>query len=96
LEHHFDGYLMNKIPLIRKLDWRSLVTFKGTWGTISDKNLAANIPLRSPTDIPYMEAGIGMENIFKILQVHATWRLNYLDNPEASNFMVQAGVYFAF
>ena len=106
LEHHFDGYLMNKIPLIRKLDWRSLVTFKGTWGTISDKNLAANVlntsdvggtvPLRSPTDIPYMEAGIGMENIFKILQVHATWRLNYLDNPEASNFMVQAGVYFAF
>lgn len=106
LEHHFDGFVMNKIPLIRKLDWRSLVTFKGSWGTISDENLAANIlntsdvggtiPLRSPTAIPYMEAGVGIENIFKVLQIHATWRLNYLDNPEASRFMLQGGFYFAF
>ncbi len=107
LEHHFDGYLLNKIPLMRKLDWRSLVTFKGTWGTLSNENFTANsnntsdvkertIPIRSPNDVPYMEAGVGIENIFKILQVHAIWRLNYLDNPEASRFMVQAGMYFAF
>ena len=106
LEHHFDGFLLNKVPLIRQLDWRSLVTFKGTWGTLSDKNLAANalnssdvggtIPIRSLENLPYMEAGVGVENIFKILQVHAIWRLNYLDNPEASRFMIQAGMYFAF
>lgn len=106
LEHHFDGFFLNKIPLIRKLDWREFATFKSTWGTISDENLAANalntsdvggtIPLRSPSTVPYMEAGIGIENIFKVFQIHAIWRLNYLDNPEASRFMLQGGFYFAF
>ncbi len=106
LEHHFDGYFLNKIPLMKKLDWRSLVTFSGVIGNISDENYVANalntsdaggtIPLRSPTDIPYMEAGVGIENIFKVFQVHAIWRLNYLDNPEAQRFMLQGGFYFAF
>jgi hypothetical protein len=106
LEHHFDGFFLNKIPLIRKLDWRSLATFKGSWGTISDENMAANalntsdvggtIPLRSLSTIPYMEAGVGIENILKVFQIHAIWRLNYLDNPEASRFMLQGGFSFSF
>lgn len=104
--HHFDGYFLNKIPLIRKLDWRSMAHFRGVWGTLTDANKTANalntsdvggtIPFRSPFPAPYMEAGVGIENIFKVLHVQAIWRLNYLDNPEAYHFMVQAGIYFNF
>ena len=106
VEHHFNGLIFNKIPLIRKLKWRSLVHFRGVYGTLTDANAEANrfntsdvagtIPFRAPSPIPYMEAGLGIENIFKILQIQASWRLNYLDNPEASAFIVQGGIYFNF
>ena len=104
--HHFEGFFLNKIPLLKKLDWRSLVHFRGVWGTLSAANQAANslnssdvggvMEFRSPYPLPYMEAGVGIENIFKVFHIEASWRLSYMDNPEAYNFMLQGGVYFYF
>ena len=102
-------FLFNKIPLIRKLDFRAVALFKAVIGTISGKNAAANrlnafaVPsiesysgFRTPENGPYMEAGFGIENILKVFRVDALWRLRYLDNPEASRFAVRAGVSFYF
>ena len=30
---------------------------------------------------PYMEASVGIENIFKFMRLDYVWRLNYRDNP---------------
>ena len=30
----------------------------------------------------YMEASVGIENIFKFLRLDYVWRLNYRDNPD--------------
>ena len=30
---------------------------------------------------PYMEASVGIENIFKFMRLDYVWRLNYCDNP---------------
>jgi len=30
---------------------------------------------------PYLEAGVGVENIFKILRIDYVWRLTYLNHP---------------
>ena len=109
LEHHFDGFLLNKVPLLRKLDFRTYATFKGVMGAITDDNRAANsLNLFEPTEVdtyagfrapnkrPYMEASIGIENILKVFQIEALWRLTYLDNPQAAQFGVRAGVAFYF
>ena len=110
LEHHFDGFFFNKVPLFRKLGFRAVASFKAVSGSISSENKEANQlnlfnPLetsgiysgvRAPSNGPYMEGGVGIENILKVLRVDALWRLSYLDNPEASRFAVVAGVYLYF
>lgn len=109
LEHHFDGFFLNHIPLLRKLKFRSYATFKAVMGTMSSANRKANrlnafVPttentypgFRTPNERPYMEASVGIENILKVFQVEAVWRLSYLDNPQARRFGIRAGVAFYF
>lgn len=94
-EHYFYGYFMNRIPLIRKLKLREVVTFKAYYGSLADKhnpNLNSNL-IQFPTDQdgnpttfllgkePYMEASIGFSNIFRILRFDVVQRINYLDLP---------------
>ncbi|MCB0549617.1 MAG: carboxypeptidase-like regulatory domain-containing protein, partial [Phaeodactylibacter sp.] len=94
---------------LRKLNFRSYATFKGVIGTISDKNKDANrlnafVPtaidtyagFRTPSKRPYMEASVGIENILKVFQVELSWRLSYLDNPQARRFGLRFGVAFYF
>lgn len=102
LTHSFYGFFLNKIPLIQKLKLREVATFKMVYGSLSDNNYATNNYLKetepffigntAPNKTPYMEAGIGVENIFKLLRVDAIWRLTYRDNPLAPNFGVRLGV----
>jgi hypothetical protein len=41
---------------------------------------------------PYMEAGVGIGNIFKLIRVDAIKRFNYLDHPGVSMY----GLRFSF
>ena len=92
LEQHFEGLLWNQIPVLRKLKWKEVLTARMAWGTLSDANLQMNnvlVPqvdgtlfsqnIQAPSKIPYLEAGAGLYNIFKVLRVDAIWRLNYHD-----------------
>lgn len=45
---------------------------------------------------PYMEAGFGIGNIFKVFRIDVTRRLNYLDNPNTSKWRVQGEIQFDF
>jgi hypothetical protein len=96
--HHFEGLFLNKIPLMRKLKWREQFQIRGVVGSLSPKNLMyAALPEGSYTlTKPYLEAGAGLENIFKIFRVDAIWRLSYRDHPRASNFGVFVSLQFDF
>ncbi len=37
-EQRFEGFFLNHIPLMRRLDWREHVGFKATYGTLSEKS----------------------------------------------------------
>lgn len=92
MEHHFQGFFLNKIPLLRKLKWREVVSAHGLIGSINDINRQAMIFPFGLNDVrePYYEASAGVENIFKFLRVDAMWRLNHLDHPDVSPFGIRA------
>ena len=83
LDQHFEGLLFNSIPGIRKLNLRLVGTANILYGELSKNARAANdnsFELGSIHE-PYMEAGYGVENIFKFLRVDFIHRLTYRDQP---------------
>ncbi|MEE4196435.1 MAG: DUF5686 family protein [Bacteroidales bacterium] len=97
-EHHFQGFFLNKIPLMRKLKWREVVSGKALIGSLSNRHEEImDFPkgLYQVND-PYLEAGVGIENIFKIFRVDAWWRLSYLDHENIERFGLRATVQIIF
>jgi hypothetical protein len=108
--HYFNGFFFNKIPLLKILKWREVVTLKVLYGNITDNNNPSlhedlfELPqdeFGNPTSFslkarPYMEASVGVANMFKILRVDFIKRLNYLENPHVSSFGIRVRAKFDF
>lgn len=107
-EHHFNGWLLGRIPLIKKLKWREVFVCKGVWGTLTERN-NGSLPnteacLLFPegmgsVDKPYIEMGFGVENIFRLLRVDCIWRLTHretMPGQDIQNFAVNMSVRLKF
>ena len=99
LQHNFNGRLFSRIPFLRKLNLREIISFRTAWGEISDENKllnASGLLYEAPDKNMYYEYGIGIGNIFKIFRVDFNFRGNYLDRPSARKFGVTGtfGFYF--
>lgn len=106
VEHYMEGWLLAKIPLVKKLKLREFWKFKIMASSLSDKNNPAlnpddemlfALPKNSYVmNKPYMEASFGIYNIFKLLQVEFVRRLSYLDNSYADKWGFRFGMRVGF
>ncbi|MGI4869918.1 MAG: DUF5686 family protein [Janthinobacterium lividum] len=102
LDQHFEGIILNAIPGIRRFNWRLVATANALYGGLTEANKNQPTPpgatltkLNTLTrDTPYIEAGYGIENIFKFVRVDFIHRLTYRDLPGANNFGVKFGAQF--
>ncbi|MDO5607880.1 MAG: DUF5686 family protein, partial [Capnocytophaga sp.] len=99
-EHHFNGFIMNRIPLVKKTRIRSLVFARFAYGTISSKNTRAslsNVVYNAPESL-YWEYGFGFENIglgnFRFIRLDFIWRSDFNDVNGVRNpkFGVRVGI----
>lgn len=106
LSYFMNGALFNRIPLVNKLKLREVFTFKGFVGNLSKKNNPEyntdlyQFPYGSGTSAmgrkPYMEIGVGIDNILTILRVDYVWRLTYRDRPGIDKSGLRVSAHFSF
>ena len=108
IDHYFNGFIFNKIPLIKKLKWREVITGKFLMGGLRSENNPDRTPdqLKFPVTEgvtstfslsgPYIELSAGIANIFKLLRVDVVKRLSYLDHPNVPQWGIRGRIKFDF
>ncbi len=48
------------------------------------------------TSTPYMDAGVGIDNIFKVLRIDYVWRLTYRHVEDLKRGRVRVAIHFTF
>lgn len=106
LNYNLNGLIFNRIPGIKKLKLREVITFKGFAGHLTRKNNPEyndnlfRFPEGSNTrpmgNTPYMEVGVGIDNILTFLRLDYIWRITYRDTPGAPNSGLRFSFHFAF
>jgi hypothetical protein len=103
IDHSFNGFFFNKIPLLRRLKWREAFSVKALYGSIRNENDPALHPslFAFPTDEqefpatfslqrgPYVEGSLGVANIFKLFRIDLVKRFTYLNNPNVAEWGIR-------
>ncbi|HEX2936136.1 MAG TPA: DUF5686 family protein, partial [Bacteroidales bacterium] len=110
VDHCFNGFFFNKIPLMKKLKFREVASFKAIYGSVDEqnKNGADGSLFQFPVDAngtpvtyslekkPYIEASVGISNIFKFFRIDVVKRLTYLNNPNVASIGLRMRFKFDF
>lgn len=101
-----NGAIFNRLPLIKYLKLREAFSFRGLYGKLKDSNNPANnlellrfpdMNNSSPMDkTPYMEMGVGIDNILTCLRVDYVWRLTYMNRTNIDRRGLRIQLHFTF
>lgn len=110
IDHQLEGFILNKIPLVKRLKLRELWGVKMFRGRLTDANnpyLSSGV-VHFDTDKegnklthvmgnqPYWEGKVGLDNIFRVFRVEYIRRLNYLDLPNVNKDTYRVSVHLNF
>lgn len=102
--HNFGGFFFNRIPIMKYFKLREVMTCKVLYGGLDKMNTPDNENglLKFPVDElgntlshslekqPYVEASVGIDNIFRFFRVDYVRRLTYLSNPHITRWGLRA------
>jgi len=105
-----NGKILNRIPLINKLNLREVIGFRMLWGELTDKNnpfikenAGSHYIMHFPEgsnvmnhNRPYCELVIGIHNILKFFHVEYVRRLNYNELPTSPKWGMRYVIAFSF
>ena len=102
--YYLKGWILNRIPGIKWLRLREVLSFNMIYGGLTDKNNPTLTPglfllpdgTQPVGSTPYMECSVGLENIFKILRIDYYRRLTYLDHPDIKKGGIRIALRFTF
>ena len=103
IDHSFNGFFFNKVPLLKRMKLREVASFKAIYGEIGTNNNPDFQPglFKFPVDNngipltfslgkkPYIEGSVGVSNLFRVLRVDLVKRFTYLQNPNVTSFGVR-------
>lgn len=106
LTYWMNGLIFNRIPWVNKAKLREVISFRGFYGSLTDKNNPwkqtdiPQFPADSHTRLmkhrPYMELGVGLDNVFTVLRIDYVWRLSYRDVSGADRSGLRVSLHFSF
>lgn len=108
-DYFFNGFIFNRVPLLKKLKLREVVSGKILYGGVRNENNPTLHPdliqypsyNGSPSTFtlekePYIEGSVGVANIFKLIRVDLVRRFTYLDHPYISTWGIRTRFKFDF
>lgn len=108
-DYFFNGFIFNRIPLLKKLKFREVVSFKALYGGVRNENNPALHPelIKYPeyngspatftlNNEPYTEGSVGITNILKLIRIDLVKRFTYLDHPYISKWGIRTRFKFDF
>ncbi len=101
LEHNFNGRLFARIPFLRDLDLREIVTFRTVYGSLSNESIMLNAStsnpvLFAPDRNAYYSYSFGIGNIFRVFRLDFHFRGNYFDIQNSRSFGITGAFGFYF
>lgn len=109
-DHELQGFIFNKLPLIKRFKLREVFgakmfygnlstsnnPYKGVGGVHFDNDKDGNTITHVLGKDPYWEGYVGIDNILRILKVEYIKRLNYLDHASINKERFRVSLHFDF